>query len=400
MRSRGAFVVVRFNVLNRSGQPIVLLDTQLVVGAQRFNPDAGKEIFFGGGVSGPLAAGRSGPMVRVFDIPAQAARRLPREGALAPPRRPQHVSHAALRHDRGLDPPARRADLPTATGPAHPWCGRRRTGRLDGPGARRRDEDLAAHVPRSHEAPPSTLRPSGVHRSGVERVDRDPASGERASQRSDHLMHGALADRVGQLLGHRPEVLAGGEQHHPAIRSSGVPVGGEACTSSTLARALTAQQRSSSSAVSDARSCCELRAWFTTRTSTAPNASSARSISRPGAAGSPRSAARCSRRPSPAPSASITEPGAPASAPPGLLGVMRHPGMRPARRTVGQQTLAHREADPRPAADAGHHTHAILQRAVRHARKSPSCRGQRVGRPAGDRIGGPPSARVAAAIWL
>jgi len=85
MRSRGAFVVVRFNVLNRSAQPISLLDTQLVVGARRFSPDAGKEIFFDGRVTGPLAPGRSGPMMRVFDIPSQAARRLRREGALALP---------------------------------------------------------------------------------------------------------------------------------------------------------------------------------------------------------------------------------------------------------------------------------------------------------------------------
>ncbi|MDQ6746362.1 MAG: hypothetical protein M3Z27_10165 [Actinomycetota bacterium] len=85
MHSRGAFVVVRFNVLNRSPQPILLLDTQLVVGARRFSPDAGKEIFFDAGATGPLAAGRSGPMVRVFDIPSEAAQRLRSEGVFALP---------------------------------------------------------------------------------------------------------------------------------------------------------------------------------------------------------------------------------------------------------------------------------------------------------------------------
>ena len=125
-----------------------------------------------------------------------------------------------------------------------------------------------------------------------------------------------------------------------------------ACTSRTTARALTAHERSSSSAVTSSSVIDEERAWLATSTSTAPKVDGV--LETPaGAAGSARSASTCaSRGPDPA---ELVEQrlDAAGSAPHGCsASCAAHEWIR-TRCAVGKQAARDGEADALAAADAG-----------------------------------------------
>src|SRR5829696_3589478 len=67
---------------------------------------------------------------------------------------------------------------------------------------------------------------AGVGGAGVHRVHGDGLIGQGVGQAEGDPGQGGLGGRVGQLALHGPELLPGGEQHHPAPRAPVVP-GGE-----------------------------------------------------------------------------------------------------------------------------------------------------------------------------